>query len=59
MVRRLWAEAGKSRSALVVGEEDTFRMTEFYRVIMDSPEGKEVKAFRGYDEALEWLLSDE
>lgn len=58
MVTRQWAKKGRSRSALVVGQENTFRMTQFYRIIMDSPQEKEVKAFHDYNDALKWVREE-
>lgn len=54
MVSRHWTRKGKSRSALVVGQDDTLRMTEFYSVITDLSPQKEICAFHDYNEALAW-----
>jgi len=55
MVHRHWSKKGRSRSALLIAQNDALRMTQFYEVILDASSGKEVKTFGDYDEALKWV----
>jgi len=58
MVDRHWGRKGRSRSALVMGQLEALRMTQFYEIILDATTNKKVRRFQDYSEALDWLMTE-
>jgi hypothetical protein len=55
IVSRHWAKEGKSKSAIITGQNDTARMAQFYEVILDIAPGKEVMRFTCDADARKWI----
>ena len=55
IVDRHWAKKGKSKSAFVICQHETHRMTQFYEIILNASSEKKIKKFSEYSEAMEWV----
>ena len=55
IVNRHWAKKGASKSAIIIGHDNTARMAQFYELILEIAPGKEVKRFTCYKDAQNWI----
>ena len=55
LVAKHWGTGGTSRAALVVSKDFEFSLSRMYQVFLESRISTQVRVFRSFDEALEWI----
>lgn len=56
-VKKRWGKKGVSRAALVVEGDMDYGLSRMYEMLMESETSSEVRVFRDFDEALQWVTS--